>query len=280
MIRLKRSRDVASLHQSFTGDGLLAKLTALVEARMVSEQIDWKGVLGDWGKMKPFLRKDSFDKCAYCESSTASVAHGDVEHFRPKSVYWWLAFCVDNYVFACQLCNQTYKSDHFPIHGAPLQAPKLPKALPVSPVTLKRLIKKISPDPAVVDEATLLAAWTVEDADLPHPYLEDPEPFFAWKAVETNEEVFLIPPDNATPRAKRATQAAIDYLGLNRESLRKNRYAVYQLFALATQIWSLPGNSPAKAIALKQMHWMCRQDQQFAGMCRYLAHLAGVPPAA
>ena len=59
-----------------------------------------------WKAAKPQLKIESGGKCAYCESPTDTVAHGDVEHFRPKSVYWWLAYCYDNYVYACQICNQ------------------------------------------------------------------------------------------------------------------------------------------------------------------------------
>jgi hypothetical protein len=41
-----------------------------------------------WKVAKPQLKLESGSKCAYCESPTDSVAHGDVEHYRPKSKYW------------------------------------------------------------------------------------------------------------------------------------------------------------------------------------------------
>jgi hypothetical protein len=273
VIKLRRARDASSLHASFTGEGLFTKLVALAQARLdAPDKIEWEGMLGDWKKTKPALKRDSFDKCAYCESSTAGVAHGDVEHFRPKSVYWWLALCVDNYVFSCQLCNQTYKGDNFPIGGVALQAPKLPAALPKTKAALKKLIARLSPDPATVDEAKLLADWLAEDPDLPHPYLEDPEPLFAWAVIETNQEVLLVPPDNASPRAARAVQASLDYLGLNRETLARSRYFFYTAIKSHVRHWK---NGDAES--LKDIRFMCQSKHPFAGMCRYFAHRAGAP---
>lgn len=277
MIYLKRSRDLKSVHASFTGPKLLDKLAKLCDARIShGDAIVWKGAIADWKKMKRFLTRDSHDKCAYCESSTSSVAHGDVEHFRPKSVYWWLALCVDNYVFACQLCNQVHKKDFFPVGGARLRAPQLPATLPTAAAARKRLLQGICPDPVVADDATVRAAWIAEQAHLPHPYLEDPEPLFAWKAVETNEEVHLVAPDHASPRARRAVAAAVAFLGLNRETLTRTRYPVYRSLAFAVTVWRTGGKAERQA-GLAEIRRMCRSDQQFAGMCRYFARLAGVP---
>ncbi|MFN8395328.1 MAG: HNH endonuclease [Bacteroidia bacterium] len=48
-------------------------------------------------------------KCAYCEQR---VEGWQVEHYRPKSVYYWLAFSWDNLLAACPACN-TNKLDKF-----------------------------------------------------------------------------------------------------------------------------------------------------------------------
>lgn len=81
--------------------------------------------------------------CAYCEHDTAASSHGDVEHYRPKGAirprqdslpfvatpgpppvvnaaaaaegYWWLSFEWSNYMFACQICNEHWKRDQFPL---------------------------------------------------------------------------------------------------------------------------------------------------------------------
>jgi hypothetical protein len=56
------------------------------------------------------------------------VAYGAVEHFRPKAGYrqrkgdalkrpgyYWLAYQWDNLLFCCQLCNEQFKQNHFPL---------------------------------------------------------------------------------------------------------------------------------------------------------------------
>jgi len=275
---IKLTRDRARIHADFRGDKLFKKLVALVEARVRDgKNIKFEGVIGDWTKAKKSLRSESHGKCAYCESDTEKVAHGDVEHFRPKSIYWWLALCVDNYNFSCQLCNQTYKSDEFPVTGAQLVAPDLPGALPL-PVdaALKQLIARIAPDPAVVTDAELLQKWFKEDSDLPNPYLEDPETLFAWAVSEVNEEVHLVPPAGANARAQRAVESAIKYLGLNRETLTRSRFVVYEELQLALLVWQT-GNAEGKKRGELHVKKMCSDDRQYVGMSRFFARDAGFP---
>lgn len=273
MIRLKRARDAASLHKDFTGAGREATLTRLLEARLQhGDAIPWKGALSSWKKMKPFLQRDSHNKCAYCESDVAHAAHGDVEHFRPKKTYWWLAFCTDNYVFSCQICNQTHKSDHFPLAGVALTGPVLGQALPVTAAERQALFAACGPDAAQITDAAIGALWGSEDADLPHPYLDDPEPLFAWRVSEVNQEVHLVEPPHALPRARRAVKAAIDYLGLNRETLVRRRYKIYLILldALLRQSANPTPANPAAAILARY----CADDAEYAGMCRYFVTAA------
>lgn len=80
------------------------------------------------GDIKSDLMAISYGKCSYCESSLGVASHGDVENFRPKagasglnrgdyapSHYWWLAYEWDNLLMSCQICNQKYKRDYFPL---------------------------------------------------------------------------------------------------------------------------------------------------------------------
>lgn len=39
----------------------------------------------------------------------------DVEHYRPKAYYWWLAWTWNNLLFACMDCNRDHKKDQFPL---------------------------------------------------------------------------------------------------------------------------------------------------------------------
>lgn len=61
-------------------------------------------------------------KCCYCERAVEE-AHQDVEHFRPKAVYWWLAWSWGNLLFACKTCNE-HKGDSFPLGSAFVGGPR------------------------------------------------------------------------------------------------------------------------------------------------------------
>jgi len=57
------------------------------------------------------LRKQHSGMCVYCEKDlTDNTPH--VEHFRPKSHYWWLAYSWDNLFLSCEECN-VRKGDKF-----------------------------------------------------------------------------------------------------------------------------------------------------------------------
>jgi len=55
------------------------------------------------------------NKCAYCEQY---VERWDIEHYRPVSKYYWLAYSWDNLIFACPTCNQDSKKEQFEIQNA------------------------------------------------------------------------------------------------------------------------------------------------------------------
>lgn len=60
------------------------------------------------------LLEDQHYKCAYCESRITRE-YNDVEHYRPKSVYYWLGHDWNNLLYSCDLCNRTYKKTNFPL---------------------------------------------------------------------------------------------------------------------------------------------------------------------
>ncbi|MFD5512696.1 hypothetical protein ACFWIB_33720 [Streptomyces sp. NPDC127051] len=107
-------------------DTLLATQSDAARKKLIGENEDL------WRSIKGVLAKVSHDKCWYCE--TADVRSDNaVDHFRPKGRvagvashqgYWWLAFDVKNYRFACTFCNSRRhgdggttggKADHFPL---------------------------------------------------------------------------------------------------------------------------------------------------------------------
>jgi hypothetical protein len=85
--------------------------------------------------VKKVLIKAQRDKCAFCESKVGHISFGDVEHYRPKGGvrqseadpleqpgYFWLAYVWENLFFACQLCNQSFKKNLFPLADATRRA--------------------------------------------------------------------------------------------------------------------------------------------------------------
>lgn len=76
-----------------------------------------------WTELKPVFARIQGDgiriKCVYCERQLGlgkkNLPDGDIDHFRPKSLYPRLAYDPRNYVLACRPCNETYKGSQFPI---------------------------------------------------------------------------------------------------------------------------------------------------------------------
>lgn len=62
-----------------------------------------------------------------------------------------------------------------------LASPQLHGLSSATPERRAKMLALISPDPCLVDESVLTRQWDREAPFLPHPYLEDPEPLFAWK---------------------------------------------------------------------------------------------------
>ncbi len=105
-----------------------------------------------WQDHKKHFSDVQHDKCGFCEAYVSATDHGAVEHYRPKGSvstlveegkeidsgprlrgrrvapfkhgplcdgYWWLAYEWTNWLFACKICNSSWKLDLFPLAGAP-----------------------------------------------------------------------------------------------------------------------------------------------------------------
>ncbi len=276
MIALARKTD--GIPAKYRGAGLKKSMTALLEAFYANAgavPFNQQKNLQIWTEAKPNLRLESHDKCAYCEAPTSAVTFGDVEHFRPKSSYWWLAYSYDNYAFACQICNQAFKGDQFTIRAAKLKMPvELPLKQP-DKARLEQLAAQLCPDPAASNPATLRALWKGEKAALPHPYLELPETLLAWKVDEINQEVSVVPVSGSSA-SKTAVKTCEKMLGINREELRRMRYPQYdRVFSYALVVQE--GRTEAvRQMAKARLAAAARDDQPFAGMTRYFLRQWGV----
>lgn len=66
-----------------------------------------------YNDIKVALKSIYNNKCAYCESKIEQI---NIEHYRPKKIYYWLSFSWDNLIISCPNCNQ-YKGSAFEILG-------------------------------------------------------------------------------------------------------------------------------------------------------------------
>ena len=253
----------------FSGERRVKKNLALVELRRAGE----KPERSVWKPAKEYLKAESHGKCAYCESATSTVAHGDVEHFRPKSVYWWLAYCYDNFAYSCQICNQSYKKNVFRVvrDDRRWRAPAIPD--PADVPALRELARMMTPDP--VERAAggmpfddFVRESRREKPFLVDPYLEDPEELYRWEADYTLREVRIAARTNRV-RSVRAMIAADEDLGLNREELRRRRWITYDhLRTLAHIVELLPEGSPKETKIKENIREMMNAERDYAGMVR------------
>ena len=79
---------------------------------------------------KPFWRESDVrgcvraacgSACAYCGDLIGRTGE-DVEHFRPKSAYWFLAYAYSNYLASCRQCNSSRKGDKFELEAGAVAA--------------------------------------------------------------------------------------------------------------------------------------------------------------
>ena len=276
---IKLTRDRAGIPAKYHGANFQALMEKLLAGyyefnRKVPFNKE-KSRFQQWKDAKPALITESHGKCAYCESPTSVVAFGDVEHFRPKDIYWWLAFSFDNYTYSCQLCNQKFKGANFTFAGTRVKPPpKLPAATP-SAAKLATLSAQLCPDPANNNNATLQAYFAAENADLPHPYLNDPESIFAWEVDDTNREIMLVSNGGAAAK-KRAIQAAEKFLGLNREELRRARYAQYSMIYAHSLVVQESSQATIRNRSIQALTDAASAPMPYAAMTRYFLRQWGL----
>jgi uncharacterized protein (TIGR02646 family) len=144
-------------------------------------------------------------KCAYCDSNITHITAGDIEHFRPKSAYWWLACDWDNLLFACEKCNRTGKNDAFPLLN--------------NAVTQCKYNKK-----------ALLEAEDKKERLLLNPCVEDPEQFFDY-----DEKTAVVHPKTGHPKSSKerlmADQSIATYQLQRRELVQEREKLLILLFA-------------------------------------------------
>ncbi len=274
MIQLTRTRTAAAIPTAFSSN----KREQLNKKLMLAQREIAKGNLTKhewdsevWGKSKAQLLKESSKKCAYCEAPMRVVAYGDVEHYRPKSVYWWLAYCYENYLASCTLCNQAFKKDFFPINGPASNGPTITST--TSDAEIEALATIINPDPLHehlgMAYSDFLAMHSLEAALLPNPYYQDPEEIFGYKPNDDLQEVEVFV-ESTVPHAALIQQAVVDNYGLNRQELLDFRYEWYDFYTTQKMILEEQNVSTRlKDRATAKIKAMMQPKSPFTGMIRY-----------
>lgn len=273
MIRLERRRTEA-IPARFRGAGRIESAAELLRARreyIAANEAKFSYLRsGLWSPAKPQLKAESSGKCGYCESLASPTAHCDVEHIRPKDIYWWLALCFDNYVYSCQICNQSFKRANYPVARA-LRPPTLTAS--TTNTRIAAMADAIAPDPRHDDSALPLARFLMqlqrEQPDLICPYYEDPEPYFRWRADETALEV-EIEPRAARGRPRVRAERTIEILGLNRNDLLTARYHTYLVVNTLCKTHALPETAAVRPSIEETLRSTMADDYAFAAMNRYV----------
>jgi 5-methylcytosine-specific restriction endonuclease McrA len=273
VIQLTRVRTTRGVPAGFRGPRRIQRARDLLTLRQAGEEPK----SSVWGAAKKHLRAETDGKCAYCEGKASHVAHGDVEHFRPKSEYWWLAYCYDNFLYSCQICNQSFKGSKFPRRGQRLLEPQI--LANMTDAQLVNLAGTLGVEPLDAAAVQLFdAARVAEKPGIPDPYLVDPEQLFIWRADDVLREVEIRARNN-TAAARRAFEAVDDCLGLNREELRLWRYETYEVAQLLADTVRSPGISDSLRTRTEgRLKRMMAVTGEFAGMVRYFVReVEGLP---
>lgn len=275
MIRLTRVRSHPPVHANFCGSKRInVNLKLLKQKRdgKLDEKGEKKWNSSFWKQAKAQLLIESNNKCAYCDTPTRVVAYGDVEHFRPKSIYWWLAYSYENYLPSCSACNQEYKKDFFQLQAKTLllKGPRITKGL--TDDQLKTMAPTLTVDPVDDSKGKSLSDYLKElgkeKALLINPYFDDPAAYFAYKPVLENKEVLIVP---AMAKYKRVIKACENLFGVNRRELLDLRFQQYCFYMTLRHTLADPAISTAtRTMNENRLQEMQADKSAYAGMIRFL----------
>jgi len=271
MKKLERNLD-NTFPVGFKGKNAFNKHFKLLELKRSALANDEKlKIKSNWSKAKINLIKESRSKCAYCESYFTTVSYGDVEHFRPKSIYWWLAYAYFNYTAACVICNQQFKKALFEVRNSP-QKIRISKTS--STVSLRKKAKEICPDPTSPDYVQQYTKFRKKHFDerplLLDPYFDDPVDYFKYVIRDDTREVWIDTLYNNNQKKSEIVFYTIRTLGLDRDDLNKNRYNVLERYRIFRELYSTIDIDPRyKKLAEIGLRQLLSQDAEYAAMIDY-----------
>ena len=126
MIRINRTND-SEVPGILTTRGVVETEVLKTEFDHGATEFSFNKNIYASSQVKEELIRIQHGKCCFCESEFRAVSYGDVEHYRPKGGwiqndeglntpgYYWLAYEWSNLMLSCQICNQQFKRNYFPL---------------------------------------------------------------------------------------------------------------------------------------------------------------------
>jgi len=182
-------------------------------------------------------------KCCFCEAKITHISYGDVEHFRPKAGYrqdprdplsrpgyYWLAYEWSNLYLSCQLCNQRFKKNTFPL----------------------------------ADTGRRCRNHSV-DLHQEEPLFIDPG-----GAIDPEDHIEFLAEQPSARNGSLKGMLTISALGLRREPLRERRFDRYRMLSTLEKVVRLLPGEPEGREALAILEDSIRDDAEYAAMARCL----------
>ena len=274
MIKLTRQRTAPPVHKNFFGAGRVSINLDLLKKKRSGElevktEKKWKSSF--WKQSKDQLLVESNNKCAYCETPTRVVMYGDVEHFRPKSIYWWLAYSYENYLPSCGACNQEYKKDFFELVDKTKQLKGVAIPSTMTDAALNTLAPTLTVDPVNDTHGmpikSFLKELKKEKALLINPYFDDPATYLAYQPILVNKEIVVVP---TKPTHAPVIKACENLFGINRKELMDLRFQRYAVYMTLKHTLGDPGLTANIRTAIQnRINEFVDGRSAYAGMIRY-----------
>ena len=232
-----------------------------------------------WTNYKPTITQAHFNgKCAYCESWVRASYPGEIDHYRPKTEvvsyknrgarhedtppkrkvatrtkpgYWWLAYCWDNWLLSCKLCNG-WKGSQFPTQPeAPCLAPG--DEARYHPVLLNPMTDDPAPhfhfdESGMIQGETTRGNTTIDICGLDRKYLTQARQRVAQTIVKLADDL-AVATNERNPLAYRQTvQRIIQECQPEKAYSGMVRYLVADLTGRSYQFWqeAIRQQQPAK----------------------------------
>ena len=155
-----------------------------------------------WSSLKTSFTEIHGPKCWYTEAEP-NGADLAIDHFRPKRLYWWLAFSPENYRVACPFANSRHHNSNYDCSGGKGDE------FPLPPET---------------DRATC-----IEELDQEEPELLDPCNVYDCTliAFQADGRPVLSPLATEDPNARRRVELSLLRLNIDHPDFNSKREQIY-----------------------------------------------------